>query len=182
MQSRVNPPQNQRSCWEKGMQTALRIAEKTLAAGIDVPVGAVVLDAGGQIIAAEGNAQFARVRTKAELHPAGLAVHADPTGHAEVHALRAAARKYGTPRLDGHTLISTLEPCIMCTGAALEARIARIVFDDWDLDNGACGGKWDLARDHRQSWEIEIIGGFNEGAGREIIRAFFAAKRQARTH
>ncbi|MDH4353802.1 MAG: nucleoside deaminase, partial [Actinomycetota bacterium] len=115
---------------EDAMRLALREALRSAEAD-DVPVGAVVLDSAGLVVAAAGN------RRQAD---------ADPTAHAEVLALREAARKLGTWRLDGCTLVVTLEPCTMCAGAAVLSRVARLVFGAWNEEMGAVGTLWDVVR------------------------------------
>ena len=143
------------------MHTAL--AEATAAAHHgDVPVGAVVL-AGGDVIARRHNERELR---------------GDPTAHAEVLALRDAAAALGTWRLDGATLVVTLEPCPMCAGAAQAARVARIVFGAADGKAGACGSLYNLAADPRLHHEMDVTGGVlaDEAAG--LLQEFFAARRR----
>lgn len=127
----------------------------------EVPVGAVVL-VGGEIVARAGNA---RERS------------GDPTAHAEILALRAAAAARGTWRLDDATLVVTLEPCTMCAGAMLAARIRRVVFGAANTDNGACGTLYNLCADPRLNHEIEVVHGVEADAAGELVRAFFADRR-----
>ena len=142
------------------MRAALEAAADAARNG-DVPVGAVVLDEGGMI---------ARCRNEREsLH--------DPTAHAEVLALRDAAAARGTWRLDDTTLVVTLEPCLMCAGAALAARVRRIVFGAYDPKAGACGSLYNLAADPRLPHEMEVRGDLLANESAELLRGFFAARR-----
>ena len=138
-------------------------AARECAAGADVPVGAVVVGSEGEVL---GRGKNSRV------------VDDDPTAHAEVEALRAAARARGSWRLDGCTLVVTLEPCAMCAGALVAARVSRVVFGAWDAKAGACGSVWDLPRDPRSLHRVESVGGVlaDECAG--LLRDFFAARRE----
>ncbi|WP_404435946.1 tRNA adenosine(34) deaminase TadA [Microbacterium aerolatum] len=144
-----------------GMLRALALAEEAAAAG-EVPVGAVVLDASGDIVSEGRN-------TREETH--------DPTGHAEVVALRRAAASIGSWNLEGHTLVVTLEPCIMCAGAILQARIGRVVFGAWDEKAGAAGSMYDVLRDRRLPYRAEVVGGVAEDAATALLRAFFEQRR-----
>lgn len=143
------------------MARALELATDAAAAS-EIPVGAVVLDADGRIVA-EG-------RNNRE------ATH-DPTGHAEVEALRAAAASVGSWNLDGHTLVVTLEPCLMCAGAILQARIGRVVFGAWDDKAGAAGSMYDVLRDRRLPHRAEVIGGVEADAATALLRDFFEQRR-----
>lgn len=143
------------------MGEALALASRASAAG-DVPVGAVVLDTAGQIIGRGWN------RREAE--------H-DPTAHAEVLALREAAAATGSWRLDGCTLVVTLEPCVMCAGAVLAARIPRIVLGAWDDKAGATGSQWDVVRDARIGSKVEVISGVRAAESAGLLSAFFEARR-----
>ena len=139
------------------------LAEAAAAAGAgDVPVGAAVLDGTGSVIA------LGRNRREAD---------ADPTAHAEILAIRAAARAVGSWRLDGLTLVVTLEPCTMCAGAIVLARVARVVFGAWDPKAGAVGSLWDVVRDQRLTPVPEVIGGVLADDCLDIIRRFFAGRR-----
>ncbi len=129
--------------WEAPMRAALDEARAALATD-DVPIGAVVLDADGEVVAAGRNVREA----------AG-----DPTGHAEVVALRAAAAARGEWRLDGCTLVVTLEPCTMCAGAIVLARVQRLVFGAYDAKAGAVGSLWDVVRDRRLNHRPEVVPG-----------------------
>jgi tRNA(adenine34) deaminase len=128
----------------------------------DVPVGAVVVGPGGSVIAAGTNRrEFDR----------------DPTAHAEIVALRAAGSVLSRWRLDGCTLVVTLEPCAMCAGALITARVDRIVFGAWDAKAGACGSVWDLPRDRGALHHPEVVGGVMSGAGAALLSGFFASRR-----
>jgi tRNA(adenine34) deaminase len=127
----------------------------------EVPVGAVVL-VEGRIVARAGNERERR---------------GDPTAHAEVLALRAAAEVQGTWRLDGATLVVTLEPCPMCAGALLAARVTRVVFGAANTDNGACGTLYNLCVDPRLNHEVEIVHGVQAAAAGELLDRFFATRR-----
>lgn len=128
----------------------------------DVPIGAVVLDPAGEVIA--------------RAHNAREAAH-DPTAHAEVVALRAAAATLGTWQLTGCTIAITLEPCPMCAGAIVLARIARVVFGAWDPKAGAAGSVWDLLRDRRLNHRPEVVGGVRADDCAALLAEFFAARR-----
>jgi len=128
----------------------------------DVPVGAVVLSPEGEIVGRGHNRRE---------------VDGDPTAHAEILALRAAASRQGTWRLDGHTLVVTLEPCAMCAGAVLAARISRLAIGAWDERAGATGSQWDLVRDARLGAQVEVVAGVEAEASAALLREFFATKR-----
>ncbi len=130
----------------------------------EVPVGAVVVRSGA--IVGEGwNRPIA---------------NADPTAHAEIVAMRAAASRENNYRLEGATLYVTLEPCAMCLGAALNARISRLVFGAWDAKAGACGSLFDLSREPKLSHRIDVFGGVLSHECGELLRGFFAARRSPR--
>ncbi len=143
------------------MRTALSHAARA-ADGGDVPVGAVVLDPAGEVIGAGAN-----VRER----------DADPTGHAEVVALRAAAAHRGEWRLSGCTLVVTLEPCTMCAGAIVLSRVDRLVFGAYDVKAGAAGSLWDVVRDRRLNHRPEVIGGVLAEESTALLDAFFARQR-----
>jgi tRNA(adenine34) deaminase len=128
----------------------------------EVPVGAVVLDASGKVLASAHNAREA--------------TH-DPTAHAEVVALRAAGAALGSWQLAGCTIAVTLEPCTMCAGAIVLARVARVVFGAWDPKAGAAGSLWDVLRDRRLNHRPEVVGGVREDECAALLEQFFAAKR-----
>lgn len=143
------------------MRRALDLAARAGSAG-DVPVGAVVLDPSGAVIGEGRNLRE---------------VDADPTAHAEVVALRAAARHTGSWRLEDCTLVVTLEPCPMCAGAAMLARISRIVLGAWDPKLGATGSVWDVVRDRRATHRIEVVGGVLEFEASRLLLDFFEERR-----
>jgi tRNA(adenine34) deaminase len=139
------------------------LAEAAAAAGTgDVPVGAVILDAGGVAVA--------RGRNRRE-------ADADPTAHAEIVAIRAAASARRSWRLDGLTLVVTLEPCTMCAGAITEARLSRLVYGAADPRAGAVGSLWDVVRDQRIVPVPEVIGGVLAAECLKTIRTFFSERR-----
>jgi len=146
---------------EELIRVALQAAADTASA--DVPVGAVVFDAQGRELARAANARE---------------VLGDPTAHAEVLALRAAAAVQGDGwRLEGATLAVTLEPCTMCAGAAVAARVARIVFGAWEPRSGAVGSLWDVVRDRRLTHRPEVRGGVLAQECADLLDAFFAERR-----
>ncbi|MFV0633944.1 tRNA adenosine(34) deaminase TadA [Demequina sp.] len=147
--------------WDAAMDEALALAVRASAVH-DVPVGAVVVDTTGEVIGRGFNQREAS--------------H-DPTAHAEVLALREAAERIGSWRLDGCTLVVTLEPCLMCAGAALQARIPRIVLGAWDAKAGATGSQWDVVRDARIGSKVEVIAGVRADACAALLRSFFEARR-----
>lgn len=146
---------------DEAMGLALEQAALALATG-DVPVGAVVLDAAGIRLGWAAN------RREAD---------ADPTAHAEVLALRAAAATLGRWRLVGCTLVVTLEPCAMCAGALVLARVSRLVLGAWDPKAGATGSVWDLARDRRINHRVEVVGGVRAAECSQLLVDFFAGRR-----
>lgn len=145
--------------WREAMRTAMAEAAK---AGDDVPVGALVLDGEGAVIGAGHN------RREQD---------GDPLAHAEVEALRAAAAARGDWNLEGCTLVVTLEPCPMCAGACVQARVGRIVFGAWDAKLGACGSVWDIPRDPHVGHVPEVVGGVCEAECAAQLRDFFATRR-----
>ncbi len=128
----------------------------------DVPVGAVVLDGAGAVAGAGRNRQEA---------------DSDPTAHAEIVAIRQAARARGRWRLDGYTIVVTLEPCTMCAGAVTAARLGRLVYGAADPRAGAAGSLWDVLRDRRLPHRVEVIGGVLEDECAELLRGFFGRRR-----
>ncbi|MGJ5725975.1 nucleoside deaminase [Brevibacterium sp. H602] len=139
------------------------LAEAALApAHDDVPVGAVVIDAGGVIIGRGHNRRE---------------VDADPLGHAELMAISAAASARGEWRLDGCTLVVTLEPCVMCAGALVGSRIDRVVFGAYDDKAGAVGSVWDLLRDRAALHHPEVTSCVRAEESRALLREFFAVRR-----
>lgn len=151
--------------WDAAMRLALAEVRHVLAAG-DVPVGAVLLDPAGEVVAAAGNEREAT---------------GDPTAHAEILALRRAAASAGTWRLDGHTLVVTLEPCTMCAGALVLARVERLVFGAYDPKAGAVASLFDVLRDPRLNHRVDVRGGVLEAECAEVLLDFFAEQRGAGT-
>ena len=149
--------------YREAMGKALFLANRARETG-DVPVGAVVVDADGHIIGRGWNCREA---------------HHDPTGHAEIVALREAARALGTWRLTGCTLIVTLEPCTMCAGAILASRVDRVVFGAWDPKAGAAGSLRDVLHDARMPHPTEVIGGVLAQEAAMQLRSFFLGQRAA---
>ena len=148
--------------WADPMHAALDEARLALSSG-DVPVGAVVVSAGG--------VELGRGHNSRE-------TESDPTAHAEVLALRAAAKAVGSWRLDGCTLVVTLEPCTMCAGALVLARVTRLVFGAYDEKAGAVGSLWDVVRDQRLNHRPEVIAGVLAGESSAMLRDFFARHRE----
>jgi tRNA(adenine34) deaminase len=146
------------------MRLAIEQAQLTSASD-DVPVGAVVLDGSGTVVGVGHNAREAT---------------GDPTAHAEVLALRAAAAVVGSWRLTGCTLVVTLEPCTMCAGAIVLARVSRLVFGAFDPKAGAAGSLWDVVRDRRLNHRPDVVSGVLAQECGELIRAFFERSRGVR--
>ena len=138
------------------MEDAFALAEEAAADG-EIPVGAVVVDAAGNVIG--------RGRNRRE--------SGDPLGHAELYAIREAASAIGDWRLDGTTMVVTLEPCAMCAGALVNARVQRLIFGAWDPKAGFCGSLGNLVQDSRLNHRLEVIGGFEEARSRDILQQFF---------
>ena len=128
----------------------------------DVPIGAVLLDPQGEVVAAKGNERE---------------LTGDPTAHAEVLVLRAAAAATKSWRLDGHTLVVTLEPCTMCAGALVLARVERLVFGAYDPKAGAVASLWDVVRDSRLNHRVDVRGGILETECAALLQGFFAGHR-----
>ncbi|MDX6223691.1 MAG: tRNA(adenine34) deaminase [Frankiales bacterium] len=143
------------------MGFALAEASAALETG-DVPIGAVVLDPSGAVVASGRNQREAL---------------GDPTAHAEVMALRSAASDRGEWRLGGCTLVVTLEPCSMCAGAAVLARVARVVYGAADAKAGAVGSLWDVVRDRRLNHRPEVVAGIRDAESAELLKAFFQSQR-----
>jgi tRNA(adenine34) deaminase len=152
------------SRYDAAMRLALAQAAGCAATG-DVPVGAVVLDAGGAVLGEGRNEREAS---------------GDPTAHAELLALRAAARRRGEWRLPGCTLVVTLEPCTMCAGALVLARVDRVVYGAADPKAGAVGSLWDVVRDRRLNHRPEVVGGVLADECGALLRAFFGDRRGLR--
>jgi tRNA(adenine34) deaminase len=140
---------------------ALELAAET-SGSQDVPVGAVVVDADGVVLGRGRN-----VREERD----------DPTGHAEIIALRDAAKAQGSWRLEGCTLAVTLEPCVMCAGAAMAARLERVVFGAWDPKAGACGSVWDLTRDPLATHTVDVVGGVLADESAALLVDLFEGRR-----
>ena len=141
------------------MRLAIAAAKQS---GDDVPIGAVILDSEGQVIATSANNREAT---------------SDPAGHAEIVAIREAAAKLGDWRLTDCTLVVTLEPCVMCAGAIQAARIPKVIFGAYDLAVGAAGSRYDLLRDEKLGQMVEVIGGVLEKECAELIERFFQDRR-----
>lgn len=144
------------------MRAALTEAQIAMDVSGDVPVGAVIVSATGEIVA----------RGKNEKELTG-----DPTAHAEIVAIREAVGLLGDWRLSEYTLVVTLEPCVMCAGAIQAARFSRVVFGAWDEKVGASGSLYDLVRDRRLGSEIEVISGVLAPEASAQLSEFFAKKR-----
>lgn len=147
--------------WHPAMRLALEQAEAA-ARHDDVPIGAVVLDPSGAVIARAGNERE---------------LHADPTAHAEVVAIRRAAEAVGEWRLTDCTLVVTLEPCTMCAGAIVSSRIGHLVFGAYDEKAGAVASLWDVVRDPRLNHRPKVTSGVLAEESTALLDAFFAARR-----
>jgi tRNA(adenine34) deaminase len=142
------------------MREALIVAKSALSTG-DVPVGAIVVNKDGVIVGKGFNEREA---------------NNDPTAHAEVVAIRNAAARLQNSRLDGCTLIVTLEPCAMCAGAIAQSRISKLVFGAWDEKAGAVGSVWDVLRDPRSIYKVEVTSGVLEDECAGLLKEFFSDK------
>jgi tRNA(adenine34) deaminase len=145
---------------EELMRTALDVARIASQTG-DVPVGAIVINAEGVIVGKGFNEREA---------------NNDPTAHAEIVAIRNAASRLQKSRLDGCTLIVTLEPCAMCAGAIAQSRISKVIFGAWDEKAGAVGSVWDVLRDPRSIFKVEVTSGVLESECAELLTEFFKDK------
>lgn len=145
----------------RAMTRALALAAEA-AAGGDIPVGAVVTDAAGTVVGVGRNLREAT---------------GDPTAHAEIVALRAAAATLGDWNLTGCTLTVTLEPCVMCAGAALQSHVSRVVFGAWDDKAGAAGSVYDVLRDRRLPVRAEVVAGLGAEDAVALLQDFFARRR-----
>ena len=148
--------------YEDAMAKAIELARAAASASGDVPVGAIILNKDGEVISTGANQR--------ELSN-------NPTAHAEIIAIQKAASAIGNWRLDGCTLVVTLEPCSMCAGAIAQARIPRLVFGAWDEKAGAVGSQWDLLRDPRQLHKPEVISGVLAEECAKLLGEFFQEKR-----
>jgi tRNA(adenine34) deaminase len=142
------------------MQDAITIARSAFATG-DVPVGAIVINQDGVVIGKGSNEREA---------------NNDPTAHAEIVAIRNAASRLQKSRLDGCTLIVTLEPCAMCAGAIAQSRISHLIFGAWDEKAGAVGSVWDVLRDPRSIFKVEVTSGVLEEECASMLKEFFSDK------
>ena len=147
--------------YKEVMQQALLLAKDAVAAG-DVPVGAVVVDDSGVVI---GSGKNERVKNN------------DPLAHAEIVAIKSAAKNLPNWRFDQLTLVVTLEPCAMCAGAIAQSRFKRLVFGSFDQKGGAVGSIWDLIRDARALIQIEVVSGVLAQSSSKLLSDFFAGKR-----
>ena len=146
------------------MEEALALADAAAAEG-EIPVGAVVVDREGKIIGRGRNRRQS----------------GDPLGHAELIAIGEAARAIGDWRLEGTTMVVTLEPCAMCAGALVNARVERLIFGAYDPKAGFCGTLGNLVQDPRLNHRLEVIGGFEEERARELLQRFFQSLRRGET-
>jgi tRNA(adenine34) deaminase len=142
------------------MRQALTIARGALVTA-DVPVGALVINRDGVVIGVGSNEREA---------------NNDPTAHAEIVAIRNATERLQNSRLDGCTLVVTLEPCAMCAGAIGQSRISHLVFGAWDQKAGAVGSVWDILRDPRSIFKVEVTSGILETECAELLKDFFSDK------
>ena len=147
---------------EEAMRVAIEHAKIASVASRDVPVGAVILNANGDLIST-GNNQRELLN--------------DPTAHAELIAIRHAATALENWRLDGCTIVVTLEPCAMCAGAITQSRISKVVFGAWDEKAGASGSVWDLLRDPRALHKVEVTSGVLEEECSAMLKEFFSEQR-----
>ena len=143
------------------MHKAIALAEKAIATG-DVPVGAIIVNSDGELIGSGANEREA---------------NNDPTAHAEIVAIRKAASHLQNSRLDGCTLVVTLEPCAMCAGAIAQSRISNLIFGAWDEKAGAVGSVWDVIRDPRALYKINVTSGIREAECAKLLKHFFEGQR-----
>ena len=143
------------------MDKAIALAEKAIATG-DVPVGALIVSSDGELIGSGANEREASN---------------DPTAHAEIVAIRKAASYLQNSRLDGCTLVVTLEPCAMCAGAIAQSRISNLIFGAWDEKAGAVGSVWDVIRDPRALYKINVTSGIREAECAKLLKHFFEGQR-----
>jgi tRNA(adenine34) deaminase len=148
----------------QAMRLALEIAGSSALDSGDVPVGAVILNSSGDVVGTGTNERELR--------------H-DPTAHAEIVAIRNATENLNEWRLEDHTLVVTLEPCAMCAGAIAQARIAHLVFGSWDEKAGAVGSVWDVLRDPRSLYKVEVTSGILADESAQLLRAFFEERRRS---
>jgi tRNA(adenine34) deaminase len=143
------------------MDKAIALAEKAIATG-DVPVGAIIVNSDGELIGSGANEREA---------------NNDPTAHAEIVAIRNATSYLQNSRLDGCTLVVTLEPCAMCAGAIAQSRISNLIFGAWDEKAGAVGSVWDVIRDPRALYKINVTSGIRETECAKLLTQFFEGQR-----
>src|SRR6267378_7331472 len=143
------------------MEEAFALAEEAGAAG-EIPIGAVIVDREGAVIGRGRNRRQS----------------GDPLGHAELYAIREAAQAIGDWRLEGTTMCVTLEPCAMCAGALVNARVAKLIFGAFDPKAGFCGSLGNLVQDSRLNHRMEVIGGFEEERARILLQQFFQQLRK----
>ena len=143
------------------MQEEIEIARQATDAG-DIPVGALIVDKDGVVIGSGFNEREAKN---------------DPTAHAEIVAIRNAAERLQNSRLDGCTLVVTLEPCPMCAGAIAQSRISHLIFGAWDAKGCAVGSVWDVIRDPRSLYKVDVTAGVCESECAELLRNFFEGQR-----
>ena len=148
---------------DQSLDQAMELAiGQAMLSGLDVPVGAVLLDSSGQVVAAAHNERE---------------LTGDPTAHAELLAIQRVGKAKGDWRLEDLTLVVTLEPCVMCAGAIVAARIPKVIFGAFDEKVGAAGSRYDLLRDSRLGNPIEVIAGVREAECSKLLKDFFEAKR-----
>jgi tRNA(adenine34) deaminase len=148
---------------DQSLDQAMELAlGQAMLSGVDVPVGAVLLDPAGQVVAAAHNEKE---------------LTGDPTAHAELLAIQRVGKAKGDWRLEDLTLVVTLEPCVMCAGAIVAARIPKVIFGAFDEKVGAAGSRYDLLRDARLGNPIEVIAGVREAECSKLLKDFFALKR-----
>ena len=145
---------------EELMRLALDVARIAPQTG-DIPVGAIIVNSEGVVVGKGFNEREA---------------NNDPTAHAEVVAIRSAASRLQKSRLDGCTLIVTLEPCAMCAGAIAQSRISKVIYGAWDEKAGAVGSVWDVLRDPRSIFKVEVVAGVLEQECAELLTDFFKDK------
>lgn len=145
---------------EELMRLAIDVAKSATRTG-DVPVGAIVINSDGVLIGKGSNEREA---------------NNDPTAHAEIVAIRNAASRLQNSRLDGCTLIVTLEPCAMCAGAIAQSRISKVIFGAWDEKAGAVGSIWDVLRDPRSIFKVEVTAGVLNEECADLLTDFFEGK------
>jgi tRNA(adenine34) deaminase len=148
---------------DQSLDQAMELAlGQAMLSGLDVPVGAVLLDSSGEVVAAAHNERE---------------LTGDPTAHAELLAIQRVGKAKRDWRLEDLTLVVTLEPCVMCAGAIVAARIPKVIFGAFDEKVGAAGSRYDLLRDSRLGNPVEVIAGVREAECSKLLKDFFEAKR-----